>query len=310
MVSQDVVETAEKIRNMEIRGAGKIGRSAAMALKDCAKTSNAKKFDNLLEELTEAGDLLISARPSAVSLPNAVRFISHRINSADVSDLKSLRKTVVDAADEFVENSSRALEMIGEIGARRIADGDTILTHCNSSAAISIIKSAWNQGKDIRVFATEARPRYQGHITVRELADEGIPTTLIVDSAARSFMKEIDKVIVGADSIASNGAVVNKIGTSQIALAAHEARVLFLVAAETYKFHPETLVGELVEIEERNPEEVADPEEFEGVKIRNPAFDVTPPEYVDLIITEKGVIPPQAAIMIITEEFGWAVPSF
>ncbi len=310
MVSPDVVETAEKIRNMEIRGAGKIGRSAAMALKDCAKTSNAKKFDNLLEELTEAGDLLISARPSAVSLPNAVRFISHKINSADVSDLKSLRKTVVEAADEFVENSSRALEMIGEIGARRIADGDTILTHCNSSAAISIIKSAWNQGKDIRVFATEARPRYQGHITVRELANEGIPTTLIVDSAARSFMKEIDKVIVGADSIASNGAVVNKIGTSQIALAAHEARVLFLVAAETYKFHPETLVGELVEIEERNPEEVADPEEFEGVKIRNPAFDVTPPEYVDLIITEKGVIPPQAAIMIITEEFGWAVPSF
>lgn len=310
MVSPDVVETAEKIRNMEIRGAGKIGRSAAMALKDCAKTSKAKKFDNLLEELTEAGDLLISARPSAVSLPNAVRFISHRINSADVSDLKSLRKTVVEAADEFIENSSRALEMIGEIGARRIADGDTILTHCNSSAAISIIKSAWNQGKDIRVFATEARPRYQGHITVRELANEGIPTTLIVDSAARSFMKEIDKVIVGADSIASNGAVVNKIGTSQIALAAHEARVLFLVAAETYKFHPETLVGELVEIEERNPEEVADPEEFEGVKIRNPAFDVTPPEYVDLIITEKGVIPPQAAIMIITEEFGWAVPSF
>ncbi|MFQ5974795.1 MAG: ribose 1,5-bisphosphate isomerase [Candidatus Hydrothermarchaeales archaeon] len=309
MVSQNVVETAEKIRNMEIRGAGKIGRSAAMAIKSCAETSKAKTVDEFLEELTEAGDLLISARPSAVSLPNAVRFISNKLNSGDISDLKSLRKTAEDAADEFVENSNKALAMIGEIGARRISDGDTILTHCNSSAAISIIKSAWEQGKDIKVFVTEARPRYQGHITVRELAEEGIPTTLIVDSAVRTFMKEIDKVIVGADSIASNGAVVNKIGTSQIALAADEARVLFLVAAETYKFHPETLVGELVEIEERSPGEVADPEEFEGVTIRNPAFDVTPPEYVDLIITEKGAIPPQAAIMIIKEEFGWAVPS-
>ncbi|MFQ5887776.1 MAG: ribose 1,5-bisphosphate isomerase, partial [Candidatus Hydrothermarchaeales archaeon] len=284
MVSQDVVETAEKIRDMEIRGAGKIGRSAAMALKGCAETSKAKTAAKLLEELNDAGDLLISARPSAVSLPNAVRFVFNKLNSDDISDLKSLRKTAVEAADEFVENSNKALAMIGEIGARRIGDGDTILTHCNSSAAISIIKSAWGQGKDIRVFATEARPRYQGHITVKELAEEGIPTTLIVDSAVRTFMKEIDKVIVGADSIASNGAVVNKIGTSQIALAAQEARVLFLVAAETYKFHPETLVGELVEIEERSSDEVADPEEFVGVTIRNPAFDVTPPEYVDLII--------------------------
>lgn len=309
MVSQNVVETAEKIRNMEIRGAGKIGRSAALALKDCANTSEAKTFETLLEEINEAGDLLVSARPSAVSLPNAVRFISNKINSPDISDIKLLKKVVELAADEFVENSNKALAMIGEIGARRIRDGDTILTHCNSSAALSIIKSAWGQGKDINIIATEARPRYQGHLTVKELADEGIPTTLIVDSAARSFMKEIDKVIVGADSIAANGAVINKIGTSQIALAADEARVLFMVAAETYKFHPETLLGGLVEIEERSPEEVADPFEFEGVNIRNPAFDVTPPEYVDLIITEKGAIPPQAAIMIIKEEFGWAIPS-
>ncbi len=309
MVSQDVVETAEKIRTMEIRGAGKIGRSAATALKICAESSKAKTVDELLEELNEAGDLLVSARPSAVSLPNAVRFVSNKLNADDSTDLEALRQTAIDAADEFVDNSNKTLAMIGEIGARRIRDGDTIMTHCNSSAALSIIKSAWSQGKNINVIATEARPRYQGHITVRELADEGIPTTLIVDSAARSFMKDVDKVIVGADSIASNGAVVNKIGTSQIALAAHEARVLFLVAAETYKFHPETLVGELVEIEERSSDEVADSEEFEGITIRNPAFDVTPPEYVDLIITEKGAIPPQAAIMIIKEEFGWAVPS-
>ncbi|MFQ6137169.1 MAG: ribose 1,5-bisphosphate isomerase [Candidatus Hydrothermarchaeales archaeon] len=308
MVCPDVVEIEEKIRGMEIRGAGKVGRNAALALKICAETSKAKTSDELLNELEEAGEVLISARPSAVSLPNAVRFVLHKVNSGGVSDLEAVRKIAIEAADEFIENSNKAIETIGEIGARRVSDGDTIMTHCNSSAAIAVIKSAWGQGKDIRVLATEARPRYQGHLTVRELAKEGIPTTLIVDSAVRAFMKDVDKVIVGADSIAANGAVVNKIGTSQIALAAQEARVLFLVAAETYKFHPETLVGELVEIEERPSEEVADPEEFEGVTIRNPAFDVTPPEYVDLIITEKGAIPPQAAIMIIKEEFGWVVP--
>jgi ribose 1,5-bisphosphate isomerase len=112
-------------------------------------------------------------------------------------------------------------------------------------------------------------------------------------------MKKIDKVVIGADSIAANGAVVNKIGTSQLALIAHEARALFFVAAESYKFHPQTLVGELVEIEERDATEVVNPKEFPGIKIRNPAFDVTPPEYIDLIITEKGIIPPQAAFTLL-----------
>jgi len=110
---------------------------------------------------------------------------------------------------------------------------------------------------------------------------------------------------VGADSIAANGAVINKVGTSQIALAAHEARVLFFVAAESYKFHPGTLVGRLVKIEERPPKEVANPKRFPGVKIRNPVFDVTPPDYVDLIITERGIIPPSAAYAVIQELFEW-----
>jgi ribose 1,5-bisphosphate isomerase len=118
-------------------------------------------------------------------------------------------------------------------------------------------------------------------------------------------MKNIDKIIVGADSIAANGAVVNKIGTSQIALAAHEARVLFFVAAESYKFHPQTLVGELIEIEERDPKEIWDSKKFPGVRIRNPAFDVTPPDYIDLIITERGIIPPQAAYTVLQEQFEW-----
>jgi ribose 1,5-bisphosphate isomerase len=307
LTCKEIRETAKKIASMEVRGAGRIARTAAAALKACAERSKATSAGEFLAELEESGQMLISARPSAVSLPNAVRFILHRIEASEL-DLQGLRELAIDTADKFIRDSQEALKRLGEIGARRISDGDTLMTHCHSSAALSVIKAAFNQGRDIKVIATEARPRYQGHITVKELVNAGIPTTLIVDSASRIFMKQVDKVIVGADSIASNGAVVNKIGTSQIALAAHEARVLFFVAAETYKFHPATVLGELVEIEERPAEEVARPEDFKGVEIRNPAFDITPPEYVDLIITEKGVIPPQAAINIIKEEFGWAIP--
>ncbi len=306
MVCREVKITAGEIAKMEIRGAGKIARSAAEALKACAKASKARSAGDFIKELEEAGAALIAARPSAVSLPNAVRFVTNRIKSANLNARK-LKELTIKTADKFIQDSEKAVERIGEIGARRISDGDVIMTHCHSVAVLSIIKTAWRQGKKIRVIATESRPRYQGHITVRELVKEGIPCTLIVDSAVRAFMKQADKVIVGADSIAANGAVVNKIGTSQLALAAHEARVLFLVAAESYKFHPQTLVGELVEIEERDAREVADPREFKGAGIRNPAFDITPPEYIDLIITEKGVMPPQAAILVIKEEFGWAV---
>jgi ribose 1,5-bisphosphate isomerase len=299
-----VRETAKKIKNMEIRGAGKIARSAALALKRYARDSEAKTREEFIEGLMKAGDILISARPSAVSLPNTVKLILREVEGSTL-DVKGLKELVAVTADNFIEDSKNAVEKIGEIGSGRIQDGDVILTHCNSQVAISVIKAAHRQGKKIEVFATEARPWYQGHLTVKALAKEGIPVTLIVDSAVRVFIKKIDKVIVGADSIAVNGAVVNKVGTSQLALIANEARKLFFVCAESYKFSPATVLGEIIEIEERDPSEVADPTKFRGVKIRNPVFDVTPPEYVDLIITEKGVMPPQAALSLIKEEFGW-----
>ena len=307
-MNQDYVnEVSEKIKSMEIRGAGKIARSAAEALKVFSIESPETDGESYLKELKEAGSLLSSSRPTAVSLPNAIRYVLYRVENSGATDAEELKEATKKAADEFIQNSLEAVQKIGLLGAKRIDDGDTIMTHCNSTAAIEVIKSAWGEGKDIKVIASEARPRYQGRITVKELAKEGIPTTMIVDSAVRAVMKEVDKVVVGADSIAANGAVINKIGTAQIALCANEARVLFFVAAETYKFHPETYLGGIVEIEERDASEIADPDEFKGVTIRNPAFDVTPSEYIDIIITEKGVIPPQAAIMIIKEEFGWAV---
>jgi len=308
----EIIRIADDIIKMKIRGASEIARSAAQALLIAAQESKAKDIDSFIKELESVGKYLLKTRPTAVSLPNSIRYIMLRVKMGKSKELslEELKSLTINTAKEFIKNSRMAIKRIGEIGARRIKSGDIIMTHCNSSAAISVIKTAWNQNKDIEVFVTETRPRFQGKLTAKELSEAGIPVKLIIDSAARFFMKKIDKVIVGADAIAANGAVINKIGTSMIALAAHEARVRFFVAAETYKFSPETMIGELVNIEERDPAEIISPEELKTMKnviVRNPAFDITPPEYIDLIITEKGIIPPQGAMMVIQESFG-AIP--
>jgi ribose 1,5-bisphosphate isomerase len=304
---------AEDIRSMRIRGAGLIARSAVEALRIVASESRTKDIESFVNELTEASRVLLQTRPTAVSLPNGVRYVMHRVNvgRSRARSAEEMRRIAMEAAEEFIENARTAIHRIGEIGARRIVDGDVLLTHCNSSAAIEVMKTAWSEGRKFEVFVTETRPRFQGHITARELTQAGIPVTLILDDAVRYFMQRVDKVIVGADAVTANGALVNKIGTSMVALAAHEARVRVWVAAETYKFSPETMIGELVTIEERDSSEIIPDEKqrrIGPIKVLNPSFDVTPPEYIDLIITERGIIPPVGAFLILEEVFGVVTP--
>ena len=299
-------ETAQKIKNMEIRGAGRIARAAAAELRDYSQRIGMGKLEEFNNKMRHAAQLLISTRPTAVSLPNAVHAVM-RYKGDSVDEAKA---NIKELANGFILNSESAVLKIGEIGAHRIRDGDTIMTHCNSSAAISIMAAAYKDGKNISVIATESRPRWQGHLTIRQLDETGIKTSLIVDSAVRYFMKEVDLVVMGADAVTANGSVINKIGTSQLALAAHEARKNVIIAAETYKFSPKSLLGELIEIEERNSSEVIADEklrEFSNVSVKNPAFDVTPREYIDLICTEVGAIPPEMAYIIIKEYLGWGL---
>jgi len=310
---EDADRIADDIRNMRIRGAGLIARSAVEALQIVAQNSKASDIESFVNELTDAARILLQTRPTAVSLPNGIRYVMHRVNAARnrAGSIEEIRAIATRAAEEFVENAKTAVQRIGEIGARRIRDGDVLLTHCNSSAAIEIMKTAWKEGRKFKVLVTETRPRFQGHITARELTKAGIPVTLILDDAVRYFMQLVDKVIVGADAITANGALVNKIGTSMVALAAHEARVRVFVAAETYKFSPETMIGELVTIEERDSSEIISDEQrrrIGSIKVLNPSFDVTPAEYIDLIITERGIIPPVGAILILEEVFGVVTP--
>ena len=299
----DVDTTVEAIKSMEIRGAGRIARAGASALADYAINFKGDDPKGFIAGIMDSKDRILGSRPTAVSLWNGVHATIKGVDACDT--VEGMRELIVSNAERFNKASLDAVKTIGEIGAKRIQDGDVILTHCNSSAALSVIKTAFRQGKKFRVYATESRPWRQGILTVNELAKEGIDITLIIDSAVRSVMKSVTKVFVGADTITSHGTLVNKIGTSQLALAANEARVQFYVCSETYKFSPMTLFGDMVTIEERDHDEVAkrgilDP----AVKIFNPVFDSTPAKYIDGIITEVGLISPGSVYHVMTDQLG------
>jgi ribose 1,5-bisphosphate isomerase len=314
-----VDEAYDTLKSMRVHGAGRIARFAAQALRDYAKDVQARTPREYWEQVLKAGEKLRSARPTAVSLPNGVNYVLYggRTSFESGASVEEIRTATVNTANDFMHSSLDAVRIIGEIGARRIKNGDVIMTHCNSEAAMGIMKKAHDMGKGIKVFCDETRPKFQGHKTAATLAAYGIDTTLICDSACRMHMANADRTIVGCDAICVNGALVNKIGTSQVATIAHEARVNFMVAAETYKLDFKTLTGELVDIEEREHIEIASKEWMThnpNVKFSNPVFDVTPPEYIDFYVTERGIVPPGAVFSLMKELYQYtegaqAVPS-
>ncbi len=311
MGTSSIESTYLQIRSMEVRGAGRIARAAVSALRDYCDKGKFSSTRDLYRGLSAAGERLKSARPTAVSLPNAVNYVLAAAGRSEAKggQVREATKEIVAACDGFISESLKATKVIGEYGAKRIADGDVIMTHCNSEAVTAVIAAAHGARKRFEVIATETRPRFQGRITAAALAKLGVDVTLIPDTAVRVHMRRVDMVIVGADAITANGAVVNKIGTSQVALAAHERKARFYVAAETYKLSPATMLGELVEIEQRSPYEVvpkAWAKSNSKVKVANPAFDVTPPEYIDLLITERGLYPPQGMVFLMKELYGEA----
>jgi ribose 1,5-bisphosphate isomerase len=299
-------QTVDDIRTMRVRGALDIAIAAVNALTTVAQ-SDAQDTKELTKRLIIAAKKLKRARPTAVSLPNAVNYIVYLAVRNKNLPLAEFRKKMVFETGKFVSEQEKALITIAEIGSNLIEDGDIILTHCNSDTVVEILKKAWDEGKKIEVVCTESRPRYQGHLTARALTSHGIPTTLIVDSAVHLMMKRmhVDKVIVGADTLCANGDLVNKIGTSQVAICAKELNIDFIVATESIKFSPQSLLGSIVPIEERDASEVLEPGKIKKLKVRNPAFDITDVSYISMIVTEYGVIPPQAVYHILKEKFGW-----
>ncbi|PSP56101.1 ribose 1,5-bisphosphate isomerase [Halobacteriales archaeon QS_1_67_19] len=309
-VHPTVADAAGDIASMEIRGAATIADAAAEALAAQAEDSDAETPDAFRAEMRAAARRLRETRPTAVSLPNALRYV---LRGMDGDTVPELRESVADSAAEFRRELDQAQENLGRIGANRLRDGDTVMTHCHSTDALSCVEHALEQGKEISAIVKETRPRKQGHITAEWLREMGVSVTLIVDNAARRYLDDVDHVLVGADSIAADGSVINKVGTSGLAVNARERGVPIMVAAQTLKLHPDTMTGHTVEIEMRDEREVLAEDEKaringdtggEGLTVENPAFDVTPPRYVDAIVTERGQFPPESIVTLMRELFG------
>ena len=297
----DYQDVALAIKEMKVRGAPAIAIAAAYGIALGAqntKTTDKDQFLTLLDQIMQA---LAATRPTAVNLFHAISRMKKAATGDSVTEMK---ERLISEAERIHHNEIEATRRLSQLGAELIQDGFTILTHCNAGAlataaygtALGIIRAAKEKGKKISVFVTETRPLLQGvRLTAWELIRADIPVTLITDSMAGYFMrqKKIDCVIVGADRIAANGDVANKIGTYTLAVLAKENGIPFYVAAPTSTIDLSLASGDQIPIEERDPAELTHiqgvPIAAVGTPAANPAFDVTPRQYVSAIITEKGI---------------------
>jgi methylthioribose-1-phosphate isomerase len=299
----DYRDIASAIKELKIRGAPDIGVAAAYAVALGALKIEAKSRDEFLEELRIVIQTIASTRPTARNLFRATERM-RQVTEAG-KDAEQIKVALVGEAVKIHSEETEATEKLSRLGAELIKDGFAVLTHCNTGSlattgygtALGVIKRAWEQGKKIKVFATETRPLLQGaRLTAWELKKANIPFTLITDSMAGYFMSrgEVDCVIVGADRIAANGDTANKIGTYTLAVLAKENGIPFYVAAPTTTIDLSLASGNEIPIEQRSPEEVTHIQGVsitpEGIEAANPAFDVTPHRYITAIITERGII--------------------
>lgn len=315
---KDYLTVAKGIKELWIRGAPAIGIAAAMGVALGAESIDAKGFDQFYERLKPICETIRSTRPTAVNLFWAVKNMERFVLTHRDKDIKTIKDMMVNEAKRILEEDVEINKAIGKFGAEFVKDGDTIHTHCNAGAlatggygtALGVIRAAWESGKDIRVIADETRPVLQGaRLTSWELIEDDIPVTLITDNMAGYIMKKgmIDLCVVGADRITSKGDVANKIGTYSIAVLAKHHRIPFYVAAPISTIDFSLTSGEEIPIEERDSNEVTHISGKvriapENVDVLNPAFDVTPCEYISAIITERGAFKPEDINMLKNKE--------
>ena len=298
------MEVAECIRRLAIRGAPAIGVAAAMGLALCAIHSSSSTKAKIMDELRSAYKILLETRPTAINLKWGLDTVFGEAEKYET--VEDIKKNAVACAMRMSQEDVAINKKLGRFGSVLINDGDVVMTHCNAGAlatvsygtALGVIRSVKESGKKISVIATETRPVMQGsRLTAFELVHEEIDVSLIQDTAVGHLManKMIDKVIVGADRILKTGHVYNKIGTYQVALLSKSHGIPFYVAAPLSTFDLSSETTDII-IEERSVEEVTKIGDKRvapiGVRIFNPAFDLTPPELIAAIITEKGVITP------------------
>jgi eIF-2B alpha/beta/delta-like uncharacterized protein len=279
---------------MRIRGAAAIGIAAARALADHVQTLDGSPA-GVLKAARKAARRLDAARPTAVALHNALGWVLAGTQAA--STVPAMRNGAREAATRVAQEMEASRASIALHGSRHVKDGDVVLTHCNSGTAVAVLAAAVRDGKTVEVIATETRPFGQGLLTVKALRSAGIECALIVDSAVQHVLetRDIDLVLVGADTVARDGCLFNKIGTAGVAALAQLHEVPFYAAAGRHKFG--RMDSDDVPIEERDASEVVDPKSLpRGTRVFNPVFDRTPPERISAYITEHGLASPRKAV--------------
>lgn len=303
-MSDSVQSTVKRIKRLEVQGARNVAIAAIKAVEALADRTEAPTKKDFVRELVKAKDIFFSSRPTEPLMRNALRLIVNRVEKNEERNVKKLAEIVSQASGQFLTQLEESSKRIAEIGARRIKHDSVILTHCHSSTVTNLLKQAKREGKSFEMICTETRPVLQGQTTAKEMLNIGVKTSFIVDSAARFFMNDVDLVLVGADAITSEGNVINKIGTSTVALVAAESRTPFYVVSELLKFDPATMYGDYEKIEERSPREVWKDAPKELV-IRNPAFDVTRRDFIHGIICEEGIVSPHSVTEVMHRKYPW-----
>jgi len=297
-------QVADVIRNMVVRGAPAIGVAAAMGIALGVSNSKAESSRDLKRDLDQICDVIGKTRPTAVNLFWAIRRMQEKFERIQIRPIPQIKSDLIEEARRMHAEDIAANQAMGRHGATLMPSTGGVLTHCNAGAlatagygtALGVIRAAVEQGKKIHVYADETRPFLQGsRLTAWELMKDGIPTTVISDNMAGAMMKQgkIGAIVVGADRIAANGDVANKIGTYTVAILAKEHDIPFYVAAPISTVDLACPDGNGIPIEQRNAQEVTHIGGKQmvpaGVQVENPAFDVTPAKYVAAIITEKGI---------------------
>ena len=305
---RDYQTVARAIRELRVRGAPAIGVTAAMGVALGAQSLRASGYDEFAKGVTGICEHLAATRPTAVNLFWAIERMKRTLAGLRGQPVVEIKRRLVEESQRILDEDIAMNRALGRHGAALVKDGQTILTHCNAGAlatagygtALGVVRAAWEQGKKIRVLADETRPVLQGaRLTVWELMQDQIPVTLITDNMAGALMRRglIHLCLVGADRIAANGDVANKIGTYSVAVLAKAHGLPFYVAAPYSTIDLATPSGDQIPIEQRKPQEVTSicggpPVAPLGAEVLNPAFDVTPAEFVTAIITERGVFKP------------------
>ncbi len=304
----DYKHVAQAITDMVIRGAPAIGAAAAYGLTLVPHNVKNTDVEAIRAELKQAAEILRQARPTAVNLFWAIDRMMACLSDPDLNTIEDLKKASLAEANAIAEEDGQINRQIGLNAMPLVPDRATIIHHCNTGSlatvdygtALGIIRMAHEQGKDVLALVDETRPRLQGgRLTAWELKQYGVPFKVIVDSASGHYMRSVgvDLCVVGADRVAANGDTANKIGTYNLAVVAHENRVPFYVAAPTTTIDMNIPAGDAIELEERPAHEITHIGDWQitpdDVSVGNPAFDVTPAQYITAIITERGVaLPP------------------